>query len=172
MSKIELAKINERMKEKIDKFYQIRSKVRVGIINKSTNELPKYAKEGDSGMDIRAFLTEGDVVLKPGKSALISTGLYFELPNGYEIQVRSRSGLASKNNIFVLNSPGTVDCGYRGELKVILMNLSDEDFVIKNGDRIAQIVLQKVPQMNLIEQEEFKNADTDRSTGGFGHTGN
>ena len=103
---------------------------------------PSYQSSGSSGMDVRAHLSES-LVIKPGRSVLVPTGLYLEIPSGYEVQVRSRSGLALKNGIMVLNSPGTIDSDYRGEIKVILMNLSSEDFVINNNDRIAQLVLSR-----------------------------
>ncbi len=138
------------------------------IINKSNNPLPDYATEGSSGMDIRAFL-EGPLVLSPMQRALVPTGLFVELTDGYEIQVRPRSGLALKQGITCLNSPGTVDSDYRGELKVILINLSIEDQTIHSGDRIAQIVFAEVvkSKWNLTDQIN----ETARGTGGFGHTG-
>lgn len=140
----------------------------VKIINKSSNETPNCATEGSAGFDVSAFLTE-DVVLKPGKRALISTGIYLAMPKGMECQVRSRSGLALKYGIVVLNSPGTIDADYRGECKVILHNSGDEDFVIHNGDRIAQFVFAKAEKVNLQEVEELD--ETERGDGGFGHTG-
>ncbi len=138
------------------------------IINKSNNPLPEYATEGSSGMDIRAFL-EGPLVLSPMERALVPTGLFVELTDGYEIQVRPRSGLALKQGITCLNSPGTVDSDYRGELKVILINLSIENQTIHSGDRIAQIVFAEVvkSKWNLTDQIN----ETARGTGGFGHTG-
>ncbi len=138
------------------------------IINKSNNALPEYATDGSSGMDIRAFL-DSSLVLSPMERALVPTGLFVELSDGYEIQVRPRSGLALKQGITCLNSPGTVDADYRGELKVILINLSTEDQTIHSGDRIAQIVFAEVikAKWNLTDQIN----ETARGAGGFGHTG-
>ena len=138
------------------------------IVNQSSNPLPFYSTEHSAGMDLRAFLSES-IVLKPLERALIPTGLYIEVPIGYEAQVRPRSGLAIKNGISVLNSPGTIDADYRGEVKVILINLSDEPFTIQNGDRIAQMVIAKYEKIgwNLVEQL----SDTERGAGGFGSSG-
>lgn len=140
----------------------------IKIINKSNNPTPECATEGSAGFDVSAFLSE-DIVLKPGKRALISTGIYLAIPKGYECQVRSRSGLAIKYGITVLNSPGTIDSDYRGECKVILHNSGDEDFTIHNGDRIAQFVFAKAEKMVFEEAEELDK--TERGDGGFGHTG-
>lgn len=140
----------------------------INIINHSGNPMPKYATEGSSGMDIRANLTE-PVELKPLQRVLVPTGLFLELPLGYEVQVRPRSGLAIKQGITCLNSPGTVDADYRGEIKVILINLSNENQTIASGDRIAQMVCQKVEKMELREVSVLN--ETERGTGGFGHTG-
>ena len=140
----------------------------ISIINKSSNPLPEYATEGSSGMDIRAFLNE-KVVLEPLQRELIPTGLYLELPAGYEAQIRPRSGLAIKQGITCLNTPGTIDADYRGEIKIILINLSGEKVTINNGDRIAQMVFQKVEKVKLKEVENINV--TERGTGGFGHTG-
>jgi dUTP pyrophosphatase len=138
-------------------------------MNKSNNPLPAYATEGSSGMDLRADIDE-ELILQPLERKLIPTGLFIELLIGFEAQVRPRSGLAIRNGITCLNSPGTVDADYRGELKVILINLSSEIQTIKPGDRIAQMVIQKVEQVNL---EEVENINvTDRGEGGFGHSGN
>jgi dUTP pyrophosphatase len=144
------------------------SAVEVKIVNKSTNELPAYATEGSSGMDIRAFL-DAPKTLSPFERALIPTGIFIELPQGYEVQVRPRSGLAIRHGITCLNTPGTIDADYRGEIKVILINLSEEKQVINPGDRIAQMVIQKVEKMvwSPVEQLEV----TVRNAGGFGHTG-
>lgn len=142
--------------------------VEVKIINKSTNNLPEYATSGSSGMDIYAFLNY-DIILKPFERKLINTGLFIELPNGYEAQIRSRSGLAINNGIMCLNSPGTIDADYRGEIKIILINLSQQDFIIQNGNRIAQMVVQKVEKISLIQVTEIEN--TLRGENGFGHTG-
>jgi dUTP pyrophosphatase len=143
-------------------------KITVKIVNKSSNELPAYATEGSAGMDIRAQLSES-VVLKPLERQLIPTGLFIELPHGYEAQVRPRSGLALKQGITCLNSPGTIDSDYRGELKVILINLSQDEQVIHHGDRIAQMVIGQVEQIgwDLVGQVSV----TARNDGGFGHTG-
>ena len=142
--------------------------IEVKIINKSSNELPAYATAGSSGMDVRAFL-DSPKTMSPLERALIPTGLFIELPQGYEVQVRPRSGLAIKQGITCLNTPGTIDSDYRGEIKIILINLSSEEQVIHPGDRIAQMVIQKVEKIiwDLVEQLEV----TERNAGGFGHTG-
>jgi dUTP pyrophosphatase len=140
----------------------------VNIINRSNNPLPHYATEGSSGMDMRAWL-EDDLVLQPMERSLVPTGLFIELPEGYEVQVRPRSGLAIKQGLTCLNSPGTVDADYRGELKVILVNLSTEPQTIRTGDRIAQMVMQKVEKINWQPVEAIN--ETLRGEGGFGHTG-
>lgn len=142
--------------------------IEVRIVNHSTNPLPAYATPGSSGMDIRANLHQ-EIILKPLERALIPTGLYIELPQGYEAQVRPRSGLALKQGLTCLNSPGTVDADYRGELKVLLINLSSEAQHIHHGDRIAQMVIQKVELVEWLLVEDL--AATKRGTGGFGHTG-
>jgi dUTP pyrophosphatase len=147
-------------------------KLKVKFINKSNNPDPTYEKEGDSGFDIRAFLDK-TIEIEPGNRALIPTGLYFEIPTGFELQVRSRSGLALKNGIMVLNSPGTVDSGYRGEIGVILYNTDKAaPFYIHNGDRIAQGVIAGVQTMNktkFIKTDSLSSSD--RGLGGFGSTG-
>ena len=143
-------------------------KLTVKIINRSGNQLPSYATEGSSGMDLRAAIN-ADIILKPLERCLVPTGLFIELPIGYEAQVRPRSGMAMKQGITCLNSPGTVDADYRGELKVILINLSNEPQTIQAGDRIAQMVIQKVESVLLEQVEEL--ATTVRGEGGFGHTG-
>lgn len=142
--------------------------IAVPIINTSPNPLPAYATAGSSGMDIRAWLPE-PLCLQPLERCLVPTGIYVELPPGLEIQVRPRSGLALKNGITCLNSPGTVDSDYRGEIKVILVNLSNEMQKISSGDRIAQLVVQEVQKVEwkLVDRVET----TVRSDGGFGHTG-
>ena len=142
--------------------------IEVKIVNKSTNELPAYATAGSSGMDIRAFLGSPQLLL-PFERALIPTGIFIELPYGYEVQVRPRSGLAIKQGITCLNTPGTIDADYRGEIKIILINLSQENQVINPGDRIAQMVIQKVDKMVWKPVEELQV--TERNAGGFGHTG-
>ena len=134
----------------------------------STVSTPKYETPGSSGMDIAAHI-ENKVIIDPGEKALISTGLSIAIPRGYEVQTRPRSGLAAKNNITVLNTPGTIDADYRGEIKVILINLGREKFVIENGERIAQMVVCPVVQVNLEEVKEL--SDTPRGLGGFGSTG-
>jgi len=142
--------------------------VRVKIINTSTNELPAYATSGSAGMDIRANLAS-PVVLQPLERQLIPTGLFIELPEGHEVQVRPRSGLAIKQGITCLNSPGTVDADYRGELKVILINLSNTMQTVRHGDRIAQMIIAQVERAEFIEVEALN--ETARGNGGFGHTG-
>jgi dUTP pyrophosphatase len=142
--------------------------MKVKIINQSNNPLPEYKTKGSAGVDISAHLTE-TVVLKPLERQLIPTGLFLELPEGVEAQIRPRSGLAIKNGITCLNTPGTIDSDYRGEIKVILINLSNEDFAINNGDRIAQMVIAKHEQV-IFEAVEVLEATT-RGAGGFGHTG-
>ena len=142
--------------------------MRVKIINKSNNSLPTYATEYSAGMDLRANL-EDSVTLKPLERALISTGLFVELPTGYEAQIRPRSGLAVKHGISVLNSPGTIDADYRGEIRVVLVNLSNKDFVINHGERICQMVVAKHATVEWYETNELEASD--RGAGGFGHTG-
>lgn len=141
----------------------------VYIVNKSNNPLPKYETKYSSGVDLRAYVEE-PIILDPGKRVLVPTGLYMEIENGYEGQVRPRSGLAIKHGITVLNSPGTIDSDYRGEIKVILYNTSDTTFKIENGDRIAQMVFAKVEQVELL-QTKYILDETERGIGGFGHTG-
>ncbi|MCI6610320.1 MAG: dUTP diphosphatase [Ezakiella sp.] len=142
--------------------------MRVKVINKSNNPLPEYQTAGSAGIDVRAFIKK-DIVLKSGERKLIPTGLYFEIPEGYEIQVRARSGLALKYGISLVNGIGTIDSDYRGELGVILINLGEEDFIIKNGDRIAQIVLSKYETIEFAEFETLSK--TDRGESGFGSSG-
>ncbi|HJS55958.1 MAG TPA: dUTP diphosphatase [Chitinophagaceae bacterium] len=142
--------------------------VQIKIVNTSSNPLPHYATSGSSGLDIRASLEE-PVMIQPLERKLIPTGLFIEIPNGYEMQIRPRSGLAIKQGITCLNTPGTIDSDYRGEIKIILINLSSSEQVINPGDRIAQMILQKVERAEF-EQVEFLN-ETERADGGFGHTG-
>jgi len=142
--------------------------VQIKIVNTSSNPLPQYATKGSSGMDVRASL-DIPVTLQPLQRTLIPTGLFVEIPAGYEIQIRPRSGLAVKQGITCLNTPGTVDSDYRGEIKIILINLSSEEQVINPGDRIAQMIIQKVERAEF-EQVEILN-ETERAAGGFGHTG-
>ena len=142
--------------------------VKIKVINKGHQPLPQYATPQSAGMDLRANLTES-IVLKPLERCLVPTGLFIALPEGYEAQVRPRSGLALKKGITVLNAPGTIDADYRGEICVILINLSNEDFVINDGERIAQMVIARHEQAEIIQVEELTN--TERGSGGFGHTG-
>jgi dUTP pyrophosphatase len=140
----------------------------IKIINKSEHDLPSYETIASAGMDLRATI-EAPITLKPLERTIVKTGLFIELPIGYEAQVRPRSGLAAKKGITVLNSPGTVDADYRGEIGVILVNLSNEDFVIENGERIAQLIIAKHERAEWIEVEEL--SETARGEGGFGSTG-
>lgn len=142
--------------------------VTIKIVNKSNNPLPEYATEGAAGMDVRAFLSHNEI-LHPLERKLIPTGLYVEIPEGYEIQVRPRSGLAVKHGITCLNTPGTIDSDYRGEIKVLLVNLSSEAFSIASGERIAQLVPAKTEKATLKLVNEL--TETKRAAGGFGHTG-
>ena len=140
----------------------------IKIVNKSNHPLPHYGTEASAGVDLRANITEA-ITLKPLGRTLVKTGLFIELPVGYEAQVRPRSGLAYKNGVTVLNTPGTIDADYRGEIGVILVNLSNDDFVIENGERVAQMVIAKHEQAEWSLVEEL--SDTDRGAGGFGSTG-
>jgi dUTP pyrophosphatase len=142
--------------------------MKLKIVNTSDNPLPLYETIGSAGMDLRAQLQE-PVMLKPLQRALIPTGLFIELPDGYEAQVRPRSGLALKKGVTVLNSPGTIDSDYRGEIKVILINLSNETTIINTGERIAQMIISKYEKVQLKEVDELN--ETERGEGGFGHTG-
>ncbi|MBC7903927.1 MAG: dUTP diphosphatase [Gemmatimonadaceae bacterium] len=142
--------------------------MKVKIINASSNPLPSYATAGSAGMDLRANL-EAPIVLQPLERKMIPTGLFIELPNGYEAQVRPRSGLAIKQGITCLNSPGTVDADYRGEIKIILINLSDQPQTVAHGERIAQMIVKPVEQISWEAVTEL--GITDRNEGGFGHTG-
>ncbi len=146
----------------------------INFKNESNNQDPDYETAGASGFDLRANLVDGErIILKVGKRAIIPTGLFFELPQNFELQIRARSGLAAKNGVTVLNGVGTIDADYRGEIKVILINLGDIDFTIINGDRIAQGIISTVTAKNVIKLnrvEEISN-DTVRGTGGFGSTG-
>lgn len=144
------------------------SSVIIKTVNQSGNELPHYATDGAAGMDIRAHLT-GPVTLNPLERKLIPSGIFMEIPEGYEIQIRPRSGLALKNGITCLNTPGTIDSDYRGELKILLINLSTEPQVISNNDRIAQLILAKVEKAEILLVQQL--SETERSAGGFGHTG-
>lgn len=144
------------------------SSVIIKTVNQSGNELPHYATDGAAGMDIRAHLT-GPVTLNPLERKLIPSGIFMEIPEGYEIQIRPRSGLALKNGITCLNTPGTIDSDYRGELKILLINLSNEPQVISNNDRIAQLILAKVEKAEILPVQQLN--ETERAAGGFGHTG-
>ncbi|HEX8377899.1 MAG TPA: dUTP diphosphatase [Pedobacter sp.] len=140
----------------------------IRVINTSSNPLPTYETELSAGMDLRAFITQ-EVIIKPFQRVLIPTGLYMELEKGYEAQIRPRSGLALKHGITVLNSPGTIDADYRGEIKILLINFSDVDFVVQSGDRIAQMIIAKHEQISWQNAEVLN--DTTRGSGGYGHTG-
>ncbi|MFS8616121.1 MAG: dUTP diphosphatase [Solitalea sp.] len=142
--------------------------MKIRVINRSTHPLPAYETEGSAGMDLRAFLEE-KITLKPLERKIIPTGLFMELPLGYEAQIRPRSGLAFKSGITVLNSPGTIDADYRGEIKVLLINLSDEDFTVNDGDRIAQMIISR--HETAVWEESVELSDTVRGAGGYGHTG-
>jgi len=142
--------------------------MKIRIVNHSRHSLPSYETMASAGMDLRANLEE-EISLKPLERALIPTGLFIELPVGYEAQVRPRSGLAIKNGITVLNTPGTIDADYRGEVKVILVNLSEEVYIVHDGDRVAQMIISAHEKAEWVEVEELK--ETERGAGGFGHTG-
>ena len=145
--------------------------MKINIVNTSNNPLPAYETENSAGMDLRAYL-DGPIKIEPMHRVLVPTGLYMEIPSGYEGQIRPRSGLAIKKGITVLNSPGTIDADYRGEVRVILANLSNEPFIIENGDRIAQIVFAKCEQAEMVQLSDPRElSHTDRGTGGFGSTG-
>lgn len=141
----------------------------IRVINKSHHPLPQYETPLSAGLDLKAYLPDGPITLKPMQRGMVKTGLYIELPEGHEAQVRPRSGLALKKGITVLNSPGTIDADYRGEICVILINLSDQDFVINDGERIAQMVIARHERAEWEETVEL--SETERGAGGFGHTG-
>ena len=144
-------------------------RIEVKIINKSHHPLPDYGTFEAAGMDVRAFLPEGSVTLKPGQRVLIPTGLYIQLPQGYECQIRPRSGLALRHGLSIVNTPGTVDADYRGEIGVILINLGQEDFIVNDGERICQMV---ITRYSHVKWEEVNRLDhTKREDGAFGHTG-
>ncbi len=142
--------------------------IKVKIVNKSHHPLPAYATEASAGMDVRAFL-QHPVVLQPMQRKLIPTGLYIQLPPGYECQIRPRSGLALKHGISLVNTPGTIDADYRGEIGVIVINLSDTPFVINDGERICQMVIKEYTHVDWIQAESLDTSE--RGEGGFGHTG-
>ena len=141
----------------------------IRIVNTSHHPLPNYGTPLSAGMDLRAFLPDGSIVIRPMERRLVKTGLFMELPAGYEAQIRPRSGLALKKGITVLNSPGTIDADYRGEICVLLINLSTEDFEVTDGERIAQMVIAKHESVQWQQCDSL--SDTERGTGGFGHTG-
>ena len=143
--------------------------IKVKIINRSHHPLPSYATPGSAGMDVRAYLPDGPIVLKTMARALIPTGLYMQLPHGYECQIRPRSGLAIKHGISLVNTPGTVDSDYRGEIGVIMINLGSEDFTVNDGERICQMVISRYTRVAWEQVREID--DTVRGDGGFGHTG-
>lgn len=153
---------------RVSSFLAMTNKMTIKIINKSQHDLPNYETIASAGMDLRANLVE-PIELKPLERAIVKTGLFIELPIGYEAQVRPRSGLAAKKGITVLNSPGTVDADYRGEIGVILVNLSNENFVVENGERIAQLIIAKHERAEWIAVEAL--SETSRGEGGFGSTG-
>lgn len=142
--------------------------MKIRIINKSKHPLPEYSTKLSAGMDVRANI-ESDIILKPLARTLVGTGLFLEIPEGYEAQIRPRSGLALKKGITVLNSPGTIDADYRGEVGIILVNLSDEDFVIKDGERICQMIIARHEKAEWVQSDDLLH--TERGAGGFGHTG-
>jgi dUTP pyrophosphatase len=142
--------------------------MKVKVINKSTHSLPNYETSQSAGMDLRANLVS-EVSIEPMQRVLIGTGLFIELPKGYEAQIRPRSGLAFKHGITVLNSPGTIDADYRGEIKILLINLSSDTFIIKDGERIAQMIIAKHETISWTIVESLE--DTERGAGGYGHTG-
>lgn len=144
------------------------NKIKIECIAKPGVTIPEYKTNGAAGCDVCAFI-EKDVVIPVGKRAIIPTGLFTAIPEGYEIQVRPRSGLAAKNGVTVLNTPGTIDSDYRGEICVILINLGEKDFTVHNGDRIAQFIVAPVTQCSFIPVKEL--GETQRGSGGFGHTG-
>jgi len=142
---------------------------KIFVINKSDNPLPEHQTESSAGADIHAYLPDGDVIIAAGEKEIIPTGIYIEIPVGYEVQVRPRSGLAFKHGVTVLNSPGTIDADYRGEVKVLLINHGKEAFVVKSGERIAQMVFSKYQR---VEWESVNRlSDTERSSGGYGSSG-
>lgn len=154
-----------------DKIMDIKTEgrnIKVGVINSSTNPLPGYSTEQSAGMDVRASL-DSPMIIAPGKRVLVPTGLKVAVPDGFELQLRPRSGLALKNGISLVNTPGTIDADYRGEINVIMINLSDEPFTVNNGDRICQAVLAPCFKVCWMDMDSLD--ETDRGEGGFGHTG-
>lgn len=143
--------------------------ISVRIVNKSHHPLPAYSTQDSAGMDVRAYLPDGSITLRSMQRCLIPTGLHIELPSGYECQIRPRSGLALKHGITIVNSPGTIDADYRGEIGVILMNTGAEDFVVNDGERICQMVVKEYTRVEWIASETLETSE--RGEGGFGHTG-
>jgi dUTP pyrophosphatase len=142
--------------------------MKINIVNKSKHPLPAYSTEASAGMDLRADISE-DILMKPGERCLVKTGLFLEIPSGFEVQIRPRSGLAINKGITVLNSPGTIDSDYRGEVCIILINLSRENFVIKDGERICQMIIARHEKAEWVSVDSLLQSD--RGSGGFGHTG-
>ena len=143
--------------------------ISVKIVNNSHHPLPAYSTIDSAGMDVRAYLPNGPIVLKPMERRLIPTGLHIELPQGYECQIRPRSGLALKHGLTIVNSPGTIDADYRGEIGVILMNLSQDEFIVNDGERISQMVVKEYTRVEWVQTESLSSSE--RGEGGFGHTG-
>lgn len=143
--------------------------ISVKIVNNSHHPLPAYSTIDSAGMDVRAYLPNGPIVLKPMERRLIPTGLHIELPQGYECQIRPRSGLALKHGLTIVNSPGTIDADYRGEIGVILMNLSQDEFIVNDGERICQMVVKEYTRVEWVQTESLSSSE--RGKGGFGHTG-
>ncbi len=143
--------------------------ISVKIVNNSHHPLPAYSTIDSAGMDVRAYLPNGPIVLKPMERRLIPTGLHIELPQGYECQIRPRSGLALKHGLTIVNSPGTIDADYRGEIGVILMNLSQDEFIVNDGERICQMVVKEYTRVEWVQTESLSSSE--RGEGGFGHTG-
>lgn len=143
--------------------------ISVKIVNNSHHQLPAYSTIDSAGMDVRAYLPNGPIVLKPMERRLIPTGLHIELPQGYECQIRPRSGLALKHGLTIVNSPGTIDADYRGEIGVILMNLSQDEFIVNDGERICQMVVKEYTRVEWVQTESLSSSE--RGEGGFGHTG-
>lgn len=143
--------------------------ISVKIVNNSHHPLPAYITIDSAGMDVRAYLPNGPIVLKPMERRLIPTGLHIELPQGYECQIRPRSGLALKHGLTIVNSPGTIDADYRGEIGVILMNLSQDEFIVNDGERICQMVVKEYTRVEWVQTESLSSSE--RGEGGFGHTG-
>lgn len=143
--------------------------ISVKIVNNSHHPLPAYSTIDSAGMDVRAYLPNGPIVLKPMERRLIPTGLHIELPQGYECQIRPRSGLALKHGLTIVNSPGTIDADYRGEIGVVLMNLSQDEFIVNDGERICQMVVKEYTRVEWVQTESLSSSE--RGEGGFGHTG-